>query len=241
MLLTGRPYALGDYTGAAAIVQAFFPGQLGGRAVAEVLTGAVSPSGRLPVSVPRNPGSQPGTYLSVPLGRRSGVSNLDPTPAFPFGHGLGYATFAWDDVHLVSPTAGPGAEGSAAWPVDGEATVELTVQNTGPVAGADIVQVYLHDPVAQVVRPIDSLVAFARVELDPGERARVRFTIPADLASFTGLRGTRVVEPGAVELRVARSSTDVHTALALELVGVECEVGHDRRLTSDVEIRKEQR
>lgn len=239
VLLTGRPYALGEYSGAAAIVQTFFPGQLGGQAIAEVLTGAVSPSGRLPVSVPRNPGSQPGTYLSAPLGRRSGVSNLDPTPSFPFGHGLGYATFTWDDVHLVPRGADePGA--ASAWAVDGEAVVELTVQNTGPVAGADVVQVYLHDPVAQVVRPIESLVAFARVELAPGERARVRFTVPADLASFTGLRGTRVVEPGAVELRVARSSTDVHTTLALELVGPERELGHDRRLASDVQIRKEQ-
>ena len=78
------------------------------------------------------------------------------------------------------------------------------------------------------------------VELAPGERARVRFTVPADLACFTGLRGTRVVEPGAVELRVARSSTDVHTTLALELVGPERELGHDRRLASDVQIRKEQ-
>jgi len=237
VLLTGRPYALGEFTDAAAIVQAFFPGQLGGQALAEVLTGAVSPSGRLPVSVPRAPGSQPGTYLSAPLGRRSGVSNLDPTPAFPFGHGLGYATFAWEDVRLV----GAGTAETAPWPVDGEAVIELTVQNTGPVAGADVVQVYLHDPVAQVVRPIESLVAFARVELAPGERARVRFTVPADLASFTGLRGTRVVEPGAVELRVARSSTDVHTALQLQLVGPERELGHDRRLVSEVEITTEAR
>src|SRR5690625_2370831 len=220
----------GEGRDAEAIVQAFCPGELGGQALAEVLTGAVSPSGRLPVSVPRAPGSQPGTYLSAPLGRRSGVSNLDPTPAFPFGHGLGYATFAWEDVRLV----GAGTAETAPWPVDGEAVIELTVQNTGPGAGADVVQVYLHDPVAQVVRPIESLVAFARVELAPGERARVRFTVPADLASFTGLRGTRVVEPGAVELRVARSSTDVHTALQLQLVGPEREMGHDRRLVSEV-------
>ena len=231
LLLTGRPYALGRFTGAAAVVQAFFPGQRGGQAVAEVLTGAVSPSGRLPVSIPRSPGVQPGTYLSAPLGRRSGVSNLDPTPLHPFGHGLGYTTFAWEDVRL----AGPGAE--LGWPVDGEVDVALTVRNTGTVRGADVVQLYLHDPVAQVARPVVSLVGYARVELDSGDAAHVRFTVPADVTSFTGLTGRRVVEPGDVELRVARSSAEVHTTLRLPLTGAEREVDHTRRLVTDVDVR----
>ncbi|WP_219412367.1 glycoside hydrolase family 3 N-terminal domain-containing protein [Pseudonocardia nigra] len=228
LLLTGRPYALGEFVdGAAAIVQAFFPGQRGGQAVAEVLTGAVSPSGRLPVSVPRDPGAQPATYLAAPLGQRSGVSNLDPTPAFPFGHGLGYATFAWEDARVVD---------GAAWPVDGETTVEVTVHNTGEIDGADVVQLYLHDPVAQVTRPVVRLVGYARVALEPGESARVVFTVPADLAAFTGLHGRRIVEPGDVELRVARSSADVHAALPLRLVGEEREVGHDRRLVTAADV-----
>jgi beta-glucosidase len=201
----------------------------------------VSPSGRLPVSVPRDPGGQPGTYLSAPLGLRSGVSNVDPTPAFAFGHGLSYATFAWEGVRVVSPavpTAAPDRPEAAVWPVDGEVDVEVTVRNTGAVAGADVVQLYLHDPVAQVTRPVVRLVGYARVALGPGEAATVTFTVPADVTSFTGVEGHRVVEPGEVELRVSRSSADAVATLPLRLVGAEREVDHTRRLVTDVRVER---
>src|SRR6185312_10799625 len=113
VLLAGRPYALGEEVeDAAGIVCAFFPGQRGGQALAEVLTGIVNPSGRLPVSVPREANSLPATYLSPPLGHRSKVSSIDPTPAFPFGHGLSYTTFDWSDAGVASPDA---PDGSASW------------------------------------------------------------------------------------------------------------------------------
>ncbi|GAA4835493.1 glycoside hydrolase family 3 N-terminal domain-containing protein [Luteimicrobium xylanilyticum] len=227
VLLTGRPYALGEVADrAAAVVQAFFPGQRGGQAVAEVLAGETNPSGRLPVSVPARPGGQPGTYLAEPLARRTSVSSVDPTALYPFGHGLSYTTFAWEDARLVDEV----------WPTDGEATVRLTVRNTGERAGADVVQLYLHDPVAQRVQPEARLVGYARVDLEPGQSADVELTLHADLTSFTGRRGVRVVEPGDVELRVARSSADVVAALGARLTGPEREVGHDRRLVSDVVV-----
>ncbi|MBG6238514.1 beta-glucosidase [Mycetocola sp. CAN_C7] len=225
VLLAGRPYALGDaVTRAAAIVQGFFPGQRGASAITDLLSGEFSPSGRLPVSIPREAGSQPGTYLTVPLGAKSGVSNLDPSPAFPFGHGIGYSSFEWSDVGERS--------GRTEWDADGEVTVEVTVTNTGDMRAADVVELYLHDPVAQVTRPIQRLIGFARVELDPNESANVAITASADLTAFTGLDGTLIVEPGAVELRVARSSGDIHTTIELDLVGPLREVGPDRVLTS---------
>ncbi|MFJ6280275.1 beta-xylosidase/alpha-l-arabinosidase [Arthrobacter subterraneus] len=228
VLLAGRPYALGSAAEkAAAIVQGFFPGQRGGRAVSALLAGEYSPSGRLPVSIPREPGSQPGTYLAPPLGMKSGVSNLDPTPAFPFGHGLGYTSFEWSDVREQ--------HGRTEWPVDGEVTIGATVTNTGEVRGADVVELYLHDPVAQVTRPLQRLIGFARVELDPGESARVSITVSADLTAFTGIEGRRIVEPGDVELRIARSSADIHTALNLRLTGPVREVGADRALLAVAE------
>ncbi|GMA27402.1 hypothetical protein GCM10025874_06550 [Arenivirga flava] len=229
VLLTGRPYALGGIAErAAAVLQGFFPGQEGGPAIAEVLTGAVSPSGRLPVGIPRDPGGQPGTYLTAPLGQRSGVSNIDPTPLYPFGHGLGYTDFAWSGVEILG--------GAEEWPVDSAVEVAVTVTNTGERSGADVVQLYAHDPVAQVVRPVQRLVGFQRVALEPGASARVVLTVHADLLSFTGRAGHRIVEPGAVQLRVARSSGDVVAELDLVSVGAERRVGQDRELLATARV-----
>ena len=224
VLLTGRPYALGaELEAAAGIVQAFFPGQLGAQALAEVLTGEVNPSGRLSVSVPRDSGAVPATYLTPPLGRRSEVSSVDPTPAFPFGHGLSYTAFEWSDA---------AADGELEWPVDGQVRVGVTVRNVGRRPGTEVVQLYLHDPVAQTTRPVVRLVGYTRVPLEPGEQARVTFEVPADVASFTGLHGRRIVEPGDVELRFGRSSAQTTAVVALRLVGEQREVGQRRHLVS---------
>ncbi|MGW0216938.1 beta-xylosidase/alpha-l-arabinosidase [Micromonospora chokoriensis] len=236
VLMAGRPYALGpEFDAAAGVVQAFFLGQLGGQALAEVLTGAVNPSGRLPVSVPSDSGGMPSTYLAPPLGRRNKVSSIDPTPSYPFGHGLSYTTFEWSDASIVE-AANDAPDEPAAWPVDGEVRVRITVANTGDRDGAEVVQLYLHDPVAQTTRPVVRLVGYARLPLAPGESAHVTFGVPADIASFTGLSGRRIVEPGDVELRFGRSSGDVVASLPLRLTGAEREVGHQRELLTSVRI-----
>jgi len=228
VLLTGRPYALGRWDGRlGAVVQAFFPGEEGGPAVAGVLSGRVNPSGRLPVSVPRDPGGQPWTYLQPPLGLAGEVSNLDPTPLFPFGHGRSYTTFAWEDVTGGAPEIG----------TDGSYDLSVTVRNTGDRAGAEVVQLYLHDPVARVTRPDVRLVGYQRLALEPGEAARVTFRFPADLSSFTDRTGRRVVEPGALQLRLAASSTDVRHTAELTLTGPERVLGPDRVLRCEAEVR----
>jgi beta-glucosidase len=227
VVVSGRPYALGpEFDAAAAIVQAFFPGQRGGQALAEVLLGAVEPSGRLPVSVPRDTGGVPATYLAPPLGRHSDLSSVDPTPAFPFGHGLSYTTFEWTDA---------GAS-TVEWPTDGEISARITVRNTGDRPGTDVVQLYLHDPVAQTTRPVVRLIGYARVALDPGGSARVVFTVPADVTSFTGRHGRRIVEPGDVELRFGRSSAQFPATVAVRLTGPERVVGPDRRFEAPARI-----
>lgn len=221
VLLAGRPYALGSAPlRASAIVQTFFPGEEGGPAIAGVLSGRVNPSGRLPVSVPATPGSQPTTYLSAPLAQRSAVSNIDPTAAYPFGSGLGYATFEW--------TADADAPVSIA--TDGEVTLGLTVHNPSPRAGADVVQLYLHDPVATVVRPVQRLIGFQKVRLEPGATARLEVRVPAALASFTGRAGDRIVEPGELVLGFGRSSGDIPITRTVTLIGPTLSVGVDRPL-----------
>ncbi|MET4157203.1 glycoside hydrolase family 3 N-terminal domain-containing protein [Agromyces sp. PvR057] len=220
-LLAGRPYVLGTAPErAAGIVQAFFPGEEGTRAVAGILAGRVNPSGRLPVSVPATPGAQPSTYLASTLARRNEVSNIDPTARYPFGHGLGYASFAWSDLLVESGEAS----------TDGAVRMSLTVTNTGDRAGAEIVQLYLHDPVASVVRPVQRLVGFRRVVLEPGASVGLRVEVPADLAAFTGRDGLRVVEPGTLVLGFGRSSADLPLQATVELTGPVRVVDHTRAL-----------
>jgi len=229
-LLAGRPYALGRAVDeAAAIIQSFFPGEEGTAAIAGVLSGRVNPSGRLPVSVPALPGAQPTTYLAAPLAQASDVSSIDPTPAFAFGHGLGYSAMEWDGFAVESGTEVP---------VDGTLRASLTVRNAGDRFGVETVQVYLHDPVASVVRPVQRLVGFARVELAAGESARVGFAVPTDLVQFTGRDGRRVVEPGVVELRFARSSADVVFTARTTLVGEARFVDHTRLWHPEVTVER---
>ncbi|MER6925511.1 glycoside hydrolase family 3 C-terminal domain-containing protein, partial [Streptomyces spiralis] len=221
VLLAGRPYALGRaVTESAAVVQSFFPGEEGTHAIAGVLSGRINPSGRLPVSVPRGPGSQPTTYLGARLAHASEVSNIDPTPAFAFGHGLSYTQFDWSDLTMDAREA----------PTDGEFTLAFTVRNTGGRSGSEVVQLYLHDPVASVVQPVQRLVGYTRLELEPGEARRVRVTVPSDLASFTGRDGRRIVEPGELEVRLAASSADPRLTAGVTLTGAERQVDHTRRL-----------
>ncbi|MER5519202.1 glycoside hydrolase family 3 N-terminal domain-containing protein [Streptomyces sp. NPDC002763] len=227
VLLTGRPYALGRWQGRlGAVVQAFFPGEEGGPAVAGVLSGRVNPSGRLPVSVPRVPGGQPWTYLQPPLGLAGELSNLDPTPLYPFGHGRSYTTFAWD---LVS-------RGTAGIGTDGSHDVTVAVRNTGDRAGAEVVQLYLHDPVASVTRPDVRLIGYRRLDLAPGESRRLTFRFHTDLSAFTDREGARVVEPGALELRVGASSTEVRATVRLQLTGPVRRLGPDRVLRCETEV-----
>jgi beta-xylosidase len=237
VLLAGRPYALGSFP-AAAIVQAFFPGQEGGPALARVLSGTVNPTGRLPVSVPRHAGAQPTTYIGSALARRSAVSSLDPSALYPFGYGLSYTTFRYEDIEGPDGRSQQEADGqlAAQVPTDGTISISVTVRNVGDRSGAEVVQVYLHDPVAQVTRPVVLLLAYARVELEPGQHRRVEFSIHTDLTSFTGRAGQRIVEPGRIELRIGPSSADAVAAVPVDLTGPERTVRGIRHMTADALI-----
>ncbi|PPH19074.1 glycosyl hydrolase [Rathayibacter sp. AY1C4] len=212
VLLTGRPYAVGwaldGPSAPAAVLQAFFPGEEGAGAIAGVVSGRVDPSGHLPVSLPRSAGAQPFSYLHPILGGPSDVTSADSTPVRPFGHGLSYTHFARTEL---------AAEESA--PTDGSFTATVRVRNTGERAGTDLVQLYARDVFASVTRPVAQLLGYARVALEPGEEAEVRFEVPAARLAFTGREGVRIVEPGRVELWVGPDCATRETEAALELVG----------------------
>ena len=231
--VSGRPYALGLYQDrVAATVQAFFPGEEGGQALAGVLSGRINPSGKLPVEVPRQPGGQPHTYLAPPLAHHSaGVSNLDPTPAYPFGHGLSYATFTYRDL----------AASSADLAVDGVVELSVTVQNTSDRAGAEVVQLYVNDPVASVTRPVTALVGFARVDLQPGQSRLVTFSVHADRLSLIGRDLKRIVEPGEVRFRVGNSASSFTGEVSVQVVGAVRHVSGLRMMHTPVSIRTGER
>jgi beta-glucosidase len=227
VLLTGRPYVLDRaLERCAAVVQAFFPGQEGAGAVAGVLSGRVTPSGRLPVGLPRSSGSQPSGYLHPRLGGPAAVSSLDPTPVRPFGFGLSYTTFEHSDLRLDD----------ARVPTDGALVVRCRVTNTGPRAGADVVQLYGSDPVASVTRPVAALLGYARVALEPGASAEVVLDVPTHRLAFSDRRMVRVVEPGAVELFVGTSCADPVLTATAELTGPVHEVSVADRRTVRVEV-----
>lgn len=228
VVVSGRPYALGGLADrCAAVVQAFFPGEEGAGAIARVLSGAVNPSGRLPVGVPATAGGQPWTYLVPPLGQgANGATGLDPKPLFPFGFGLSYTTFEVDDLRLSAEAIAP----------DSQVDIEATVRNIGDRPGTHVVQLYLRDELAQVTTPALRLVGYSRVELEAGESKQVTFGLHADRTAFTGLAMERIVEPGWFTVRVGSSSTDLPLTGRFRIDGATRVVGHDRVMTTSVTV-----
>lgn len=228
VLVTGRPYAVGAYADrCAAMIQAFMPGVEGAGAIARTLSGEVNPSGRLPVALPNTPGGQPGTYLAPPLAWESeGISNIDPRPAFPFGHGLSYTRFAYSNPQASA----------ASIPLDGSVDYSVTIRNEGERAGDEVVQLYAADPVAEVVRPLKQLIGFTKVHLEPGEAVRVTFTVHADRFSFIGVDMQRIVEGGRIELSVGPSSEDRLAVTPVDIESGRRIVAEGRVLTTPVTV-----
>ena len=208
VLINGRPLAVTRIAeSAAAILEGFYLGQEGGTALAEVLFGDVNPGGKLPISVPRHVGQLPVYYGRKPTSFRPYL-DMTREPLFPFGYGLSYTTFQLDNVRVDPPRIGPA----------GRATVTVDVANTGTRAGDEVVQLYVHDRVASVTRPVKELRGFERVSLAPGEKKTVRFTLGPEALRFTDENMARVVEPGVFDVMLGTSSTGL-TTVPLEVVG----------------------
>jgi beta-xylosidase len=227
VLVTGRPYAIGSVAGRlAAVVQAFFPGEEGGHAIAGVLSGRIAPGGKLPVEMPGAVAGQPSSYLRSRNAARHGGSSADPTPLFAFGHGLSYTTFGYEDLVISA----------AQVPTAGAAEISCTVRNTGASTGAEVVQLYLSDPLAQVVRPVAWLAGFARVKLEPGQACRVTFRLHADRTSFCAASGERIVEPGEIGVAVGGASDSLPLTGSFTLIGPQRVIGPGRVLDTPVSV-----
>lgn len=207
VLFNGRPLLLDELSrDAAAILEAWFPGTEGGHAILDLLTGTKNPSGKLPMTFPRNMGQIPIYYNHFSTGRP--LTGTDPqrfvskytdapnTPLFPFGYGLSYAEFSYSDVSLSSDS------------LTSEASITASVQlkNTGACTGTEVVQLYIQDVAASTVRPVRELKGFTRITLAPGETQTVSFQISEAELAFHRADGSYGTEPGAFRVWIGGSS-----------------------------------
>ena len=190
-----------------AVVDAWYPGQEGGHAISDVLFGHVNPAGRLPLTFPLLEGQVPLYYAHKPTGRGDDYLDLTGQPLFPFGHGLSYTAFAYRDLAVDVRAA-----------TDSIAMiVNATVQNTGSREGDEVVQLYLHDVLASVARPIIELAGFTRVTLGAGESRTVAFRVSRAQLSMLDADMRRVVEPGVWRVLVGASSRDIRLRREVEV------------------------
>ena len=205
VLMNGRPLTIPWLAGnAPALLEAWYPGTEGGDAVADILFGKVDPSGKLPMSFPRNVGQIPISYNELPTGRPFDPNNkytskyldVPNTPQYPFGYGLSYTTFNVGTPHLSSSSVSP----------SGQLKVTVPVSNTGSTAGTDVAQLYLHQDDTSILQPVRKLEGFERVTLNAGQTKTVTFTLRRPNLGFYNDEGQFVIEPGQIHLWVGDSS-----------------------------------
>jgi beta-glucosidase len=181
------------------VLLAWYPGEEGGHAVAEVLFGDANPAGRLPVTFPMAEGQLPLSYNHKPTGRGDDYLDFSGQPLFPFGFGLSYSSFAYSDLRIAPAEIGPSSG----------AEVRLRVRNTGTRAGDEVVQLYLRDVLASVARPVLMLAGFQRIRLGPGEDREVSFALGPEQLRMLDADMRWVVEPGTFRVLVGGSSRDI--------------------------------
>jgi beta-glucosidase len=207
LLINGRPLSI-NYVKAnvPAILEGWYLGEQGGTAAANVLFGDVNPGGKLPISFPRTVGQLPDFYNHKPSRNRSYLFD-SREPLFPFGYGLSYTQFHFDNVRVEPKSIHPG----------GSAKVSVDITNTGSRAGDEVAQLYIHQRVASITRPVLELRGFKRVSLEPGQKVTVDFTLTPEELSLIDVNMNRVVEPGTFDVMVGPSSAET-TSVALDVV-----------------------
>lgn len=190
------------------ILDVWYPGEMGGLAVADVLFGDVNPAGRLPITFPLSEAQLPLVYNHKPTGRGDDYNNLSGLPLFPFGYGLSYTRFRYDDIQLDKHTMHR----------NDSAMLSCTITNTGKMAGDEVVQLYIRDMLASVARPVMELKGFQRMHLQPGESRRVSFTITPSLLEMFDAKMNRVIEPGDFRLMIGSSSRSTWLKEVLKVV-----------------------
>lgn len=202
VLINGRPLAIPEIAKKAnAVVEGWYLGQEGGTAMADVLFGDANPGGKLPVTIPRSVGQLPIYYNAKPSAHR-GYLFESKEPLYPFGHGLSYTTFKIGPPRLSATRIRKGES----------VTVSVDVRNTGPIAGDEVVQLYVRDVVSSVTRPVKELKGFRRVTLAPGESTTVELTLDATAFAFWNEAMRFEIEPGEFQIMVGPDSVNLKSA-----------------------------
>jgi beta-glucosidase len=187
------------------IVDVWYPGEEGGSAIADVLSGDYNPAGRLPVTFPVHEAQLPLVYNHKPTGRGDDYHNLSGLPLFPFGYGLSYTTFEYSDLKINSSRT----------KMDDDVEVRFTLKNAGAVPGDEVCQLYIKDELASVARPVMELKGFQRISLKPGESKTVAFTISPALLKMLNKQMEEVIEPGEFRIMIGASSRDIRLVATL--------------------------
>ena len=223
----GRPYHLGGLESrVAALLMAWAPGQEGGHAIADVLSGKAEPQGRLVVSAPKSAGAMP-YYYNHKLKSGGTPYAFHFGARYPFGYGLSWTQFDYSPLTLAEPEVAVD---------DGVINVSVTVTNSGERKGSEVVQLYVRDKVASMVRPVQELKAFQRVTLEAGACARLTFSLPVDMLNFTRRDGERIVEPGEFEIQVGASSADIRATATVTVTGETRILGQQWKMLSHCEV-----
>lgn len=232
VVIGGRAFALETEAAACgAVLMAWIPGEEGGAALARVLFGDADPGGRLPVSLARAAGQVPTYYNHRAGGGRSmalgDYSDLSSRPLYAFGHGLSYATVEYDELDCPDT-------------VDVHANLNLwvTVRNTAALAGDEVVQIYLHDKVADVARPVRQLAGFKRLHLPPGATRKLKFLLDLSQLGYYDRSMRFVVDPGEVEILVGASSRDIRLRKTVTLQGERRPLQQKQVVATQVEVRE---
>lgn len=208
VLVGGSAITMERWLGRAnAVVDAWYPGEMGGEAVAEALTGKYNPAGRLPITFPMREGQLPLVYNHKPTGRGDDYADGSGQPLFPFGYGLSYTTFEYSEAALDSRQMG----------APDTAVISFTLKNTGPFDGEEVAQLYIRDELSSVSRPVKELKGFQRVFLKAGEERRLSFGITPQMLSMLNEEMETVVEPGFFRIMIGGSSKDIRLRELIEI------------------------
>jgi beta-glucosidase len=197
-----------------AIIEAWLPGEEGGRAVADVIFGDYNPGGKLPISIPQSVGQLPVYYYHKPSGGRShwkgDYVELSTKPLYPFGYGLSYTEFSYTNLNISNRKVSLR---------DRMVEISVDIKNTGTLKGDEVVQLYIHQEALSVTRPVKELKGFKRITLDAGEEKTVIFKLSIEQLGFYDENMEYVVEPGRVDVMIGSSSEDIRLRDYFEIVG----------------------